>query len=126
LGKFFLFSSEIIKSVPLGGFDFSGDLRRYIARPQFFKGGVAVIPQKFHNAIRGSPPSADAQTCDRNMLDGDNEPRKVSAVAPNGRTTDVPSEMLAEKIARSDADLPLNFRPSPSGASTADTRFGEV
>ena len=59
LRKFFPFSSETIRSVPKVGFDFSDDLRRFTAdRPnasQFFKGGVAVIPEKFAGTIKGSP-----------------------------------------------------------------------
>jgi hypothetical protein len=58
ISKFFPFSSETIKSLPSGGFDFSSDLARMATdRPNattWFKGSLAVIPEKFHKLIPGA------------------------------------------------------------------------
>jgi hypothetical protein len=83
--NFFPFSSEIIESIPQSGFDFSNDLRRFIKdRPnasQFFKGSVAVIPEKFRTAIKGSLRLADKQCPDHTMARG--HERGSAGTAPN-------------------------------------------
>jgi len=57
----FPYSAETIKPLLVEGFDFSIDLERFVTdRPnlfQNFKGAVAAIPERFHNAIK---PGANA------------------------------------------------------------------
>jgi hypothetical protein len=103
--KFFPFSSDIIKSVPKTGFDFSADLRRFIAdRPnvsQFFKGGVGVIPERFNNAIKGMHGRADSEASDRKGAGpvGQDD----TAAPPNAPSADMQSRLLPENVFGSDA-----------------------
>jgi hypothetical protein len=103
--KFFPFSSETIKSVPQAGFDFSDDLRRFITdRPnvsQFFKGGVAVIPEKFRNAIRGALAPANTHVSDGAMPDSVG--RIGAAAATNRPFVSMQNGELLEKVFRFDA-----------------------
>jgi hypothetical protein len=101
--KFFPFSSRTIESASKAEFDFAADLRRFVVdRPnvsQFFKGRLAVIPEKFHNTIGGLlRQSADT---DRSVLDGNG--RNGIVVPPNHPFTGIQTRELLEKNSRSDA-----------------------
>jgi hypothetical protein len=98
--KFFPFSAETIKSAPQTGFDFSGDLRRFIAdRPnvsQLFKGGVAIIPEKFHAAIKGPLTQAGTEVSGGRIADG--KVQSQTAVPPDAPPADMQSKAAAEKV----------------------------